>query len=251
MKRRTSGLTSALLLLAAVLTPPSLLAAQDVTAAVAANFILPFKELAGVFEQQTGLRLRATFASTGRLYAQIRNGAPYDIFLAADQARPRMLHREGLAGKPFVYAKGRVVLWTAKRELCRLPEWRGVIESPFALRVAVANPETAPYGAAAVEALRVSGLWSLARSNLIYAQSVAQCFQYAHTRAADAAFCALSSAMSELGRRGCHWAVGQAPAVVQAACLLKTGTPSEGTQEFAAFLGSAQAREIKERHGYE
>ncbi len=238
-------------MIAGVLSHAQVCAAQELTVAVAANFILPFEELSRIFEQESGIKVKGTFTSTGNLYAQIRNGAPYDLFLAADEARPRLLHDAALAEKPFVYARGRVVLWTAKRALCAIRSWQAVVASPSTLRVAIANPETAPYGTAAVEALRKAGLREVVEPKLVFAQSVAQAFQYAHTEAADAGFCALSSACSEQGNKGCRWEVAEAPEVVQAACILKRNKEEIAVEKFAAFLASPQAGRIKKKYGYE
>jgi molybdate transport system substrate-binding protein len=239
------------LVLIGLLSSLPLAAAQEVTVAVAANFILPFEELAGLFEKKTGIRVKGIFTSTGNLYAQIKNGAPYDLFLAADEARPRLLHKEGLAGEPFIYARGRVVLWTAMDSLCRVETWQKMVISPSVRRLAIANPETAPYGAASVEALRGTGLWEAVKPKLVFAQNIVQAFQYAHTLSADAGFCALSSALSEKGKAGCYRGIPEAPDVIQAACLLKKTGENKAIEEFAAFLASPEARVIKEKYGYE
>jgi molybdate transport system substrate-binding protein len=234
-----------------LLSPSLLLAEQELTVGVAANFILPFEGLSHVFQQKTGIRLKATFTSTGNLYSQIINGAPYDLFLSADEIRPRMLRREGLAAEPFVYARGKVILWTAKESLCRRAGWQEVLADPSAAKVAIANPETAPYGAAAVEALKRGGLYEAVKHRLVFAQTVAQVFQYAQTESADAAFCALSSAYSEQGRKGCYIPIREAPEVVQSACILKRTKQKEAACRFAAFLSSPEADVIKQRFGYE
>jgi molybdate transport system substrate-binding protein len=234
-----------------LLSPSLLLAEQELTVAVAANFILPFEDLSRVFEQKTGIRLRATFTSTGNLYSQIINGAPYDVFLSADEKHPRMLQREGLVAEPFVYARGKVILWTAKESLCRHAGWQDVLADPSAAKIAIANPETAPYGAAAVEALKHSGLYEAVKHRLVFAQTVAQVFQYAQTESVDAGFCALSSAYSEQGKKGCYLRVHEAPEVVQSACVLKRTKQKEAARRFAAFLSSPEGGAIKQRYGYE
>jgi molybdate transport system substrate-binding protein len=246
------GISVFILCFCVVLFSPSLLLAQpELTVAVAANFILPFEGLSRVFVQKTGILLRATFTSTGNLYSQIINGAPYDVFLSADEARPRMLRQEGLAAEPFIYARGKVILWTSKRRLCRHTGWQEVLGDPSTAKVAIANPETAPYGAAAVKALKSSGLWEAIKPRLVFAQNVAQVFQYAQTESADAGFCALSSAYSEQGKKGCYFLIREAPEVVQSACVLKRTNQKEAARGFAAFLSSPEARAIKERYGYE
>jgi len=226
-------------------------ATQEVTVAVAANFILPFEQLSTVFEQKNFIRVKATFSSTGNLYAQIKNGAPYDVFLAADEARPRLLCENGFAEEPFIYARGRVVLWSMGGALCKLGQWQKVVTSPSASRIAIANPETAPYGAVAAEALKKAGLWKAVKAKLVFAQTVAQAFQYAHTKCVDAGFCALCAAFSAYGKKGCHWVIPEASDVIQAACVLKRGVEKRGVQEFVTFLRSSEASAIKEKHGYE
>ena len=218
---------------------------------VAANFIMPFNDIARVFEQKTSIRVNPIFTSTGSLYAQIRNGAPYDLFLAADQIRPALLHKEGLAEKPFIYARGKVALWTAKKVLCSAARtWQDAVLSTMVEQIGSANPDTAPYGAAGVEALKREGLWTVIRKKMVYGQSVAQAFQYAHSRAVDASFCALSFALSTQGREGCHFMVPEAPDVIQAACVLKRGESNTAVRKFAEFLVSAEVAKIKKKYGY-
>ncbi len=225
-------------------------AAERIRIAVAANFLQATKELAAEFEKQTGIRVEATFASSGSLYAQIANGAPYDLFLSADEERPAKLHREGNADKPFVYARGRVVLWSARKSSCSATDWRQALADPAIRKIAVANPETAPYGAAARAALQKAGLWESGQQKRVVAQTIAQAFQYASTGALDVAFCAFSSVVSEQGRKGCHYEIPEAPEIVQAACIVKQTQNRAGAERFAAFLLSAPAAGIKDKYGY-
>lgn len=234
-----------------LLSPSLLLAEQELTVGVAANFILPFEDLSRIFEQKTAIRVRATFTSTGNLYAQIKNGAPYDLFLSADEGHPRMLQQEGLAAEPFVYARGKLILWTAKERLCKHAQWQEMLLDPSSAKIAIANPETAPYGAAAVEALKRAGWWERIKPRLVFAQNIAQVFQYAQTESADAGFCALSSAYSEQGRKGCHVMIPEAPEVVQSACILKRTKQKEAALAFVQFLSSPEAKAMNRRYGYE
>jgi molybdate transport system substrate-binding protein len=239
------------LLLATLLWQPTTgTAAEGVRIAVAANFIQAAKELTQDFEKQTGLKVEATFASSGSLYAQIVNGAPYDLFLSADEERPARLHREGNADKPFVYARGRVVLWSARKDFCRTGEWRQALADPGVRRIAIANPETAPYGTAAREALQKAALWDSGREKRVIAQDIAQAFQYASTEAVDGAFCAFSSVLSEQGRKGCHYEIPEAPEIIQSACVLKQTKDRTGAERFTAFLLSAPAAAVKAKFGY-
>jgi molybdate transport system substrate-binding protein len=231
--------------------PPALFAAEKLTIGVATNFMLPFGDLAFIFENKTSVGVDGIYMSTGSLYGQIKNGAPYDLFLAADKARPQRLVNEGLSEKAFVYARGKVVLWTAKKALCRVGTWRKALTMPEMGRVALANPETAPYGSAAVTALKGAGLWETVQGKLVFAQNVAQVFQYAHTEAVAGGFCALSSVFSEFGKRGCYFPVEKAPLIVQMACILNRTTHGHASRQFAAFLNSSEAQAVKKKYGYE
>jgi len=231
--------------------PPALFAAEKLTIGVAANFLLPFRDFAVIFENKTSVGVEGIYMSTGSLYGQIKNGAPYDLFLAADEARPQRLVKEGLAEKAFVYARGKVVLWTAKKAFCRVGTWRKALTMPEMGRVALANPETAPYGSAAVKALKGAGIWEAVQGKLVFAQNVAQVFQYAHTEAVAGGFCALSSVFSEQGKRGCYFPVEEAPLIVQMACILNRTTQGHAAQQFAAFLNASEAQAVKKKFGYE
>jgi molybdate transport system substrate-binding protein len=226
-------------------------AAESLTVGVAANFMVPFKELAGIFENKTTKRIEAIYTSTGNLYGQIINGAPYDLFLSADQARPELLLKAGLTDRIFVYARGSVVLWSAEKGFCESKDWKEAITLPQVRRLAIANPETAPYGTAAKAALQRTGLWPNVEAKLVFAQTVAQVFQYAHTKAVDAGFCARASVYTEQGKKGCYFSVGQAPTVVQAACVLRRTEKRAAANAFAAFLMSADAEAVKAKYGYE
>ena len=228
-----------------------LCAAESLTAGVAANFMVPFGELAGIYEKRTGCKVDATYTSTGNLYGQIINGAPYDLYLSADQARPELILQAGLTDRVFVYARGAVVLWSAEKTLCESENWKEVLTLPQVRRIAIANPETAPYGAAAKTALLRTGLWQKVEAKLVFAQTVAQVFQYAHTGAVDAGFCARSSVYTEQGKRGCSYPVEQAPVVIQAACILRRTEKKAAADAFAFFLMSAEAEAVKEKYGYE
>lgn len=224
-------------------------AEEKVRAAVAANYIQAMKELAVEFEAGTGVRVEATFTSSGNLYSQITNGAPYDIFLSADEDRPNRLYREGLAEKPFIYATGTVVLWSAKKDFCKTGNWREALTRDSVKKIALCNPDVAPYGTAAMQAVKSAQSWESMQNKLVMAQNVAQAFQYAESEAVDAGFCALSSAVTETGKKGCFFMIEEAPPVVQAACILK-GKNNAAVSRFAQFLVSREAERIKKRYGY-
>jgi molybdate transport system substrate-binding protein len=225
-------------------------AQEKITVAVASNFIGPFKEIISLYEAKTGVHIDGTYASTGQLYAQITNGAPYDLFLSADRENPNMLNENGLAEPPFVYATGTVVLWTNQKELCKSSDWRTLLSTVGPKKIAIANPKTAPYGAAAMEALKKAGLTDIIQEKLVFAQNIAQSFQYAFTGSVDAGFCALSSALSDEGQKGCYLTISEAPPIVQSACLLKRTPQKKTAEEFVRFLSSPAAETIKKKYGY-
>jgi molybdate transport system substrate-binding protein len=225
--------------------------AQDrIAVAVAANFIEPFKEIAVLFETNTHIHSEPTFSSTGKLFAQISEGAPYDVFLSADEKRPEELFKKGLSGKPIVYATGEVVLWTVRKDLCSAGDWKAILVRSDVKKIAIANTETSPYGTASMKALKGAGLWESMQGKFVFPQDLAQAFQYAFTGSVDAGFCALSSALSQQGKAGCYLVVMEAPGVVQAACVLGRTGQKAAAEKFAAFLRSKEADRVKKKYGY-
>jgi len=237
-------------LLPLVVGVQTLPAQEKIRCAVAANYIQAFKGIAGVFEAKTGVKVEGTFSSSGNLYSQIVNGAPYDLFLSADEERPARLLKDGFAEKPFVYARGRVVLWSAKQDFCKKTTWQVAAKGADVKKLALANPVTAPYGTAAQTALQKTGLWSSLKDRFVQSQDIAQAFQYAATQSVDAGFCALSSAVSPEGRKGCYYAVPEAPDIVQSACIVSRTKNRAAAERFAAFLQSPEAAAVKEKLGY-
>jgi molybdate transport system substrate-binding protein len=230
--------------------PSSALAQEKISVAVAANFIQTFKELASAFEKKDMVRIETTFASSGSLYSQIMNGAPYDMFLSADEDRPKRLYDAGLGGVPFIYARGQVILWSANKEFCGASDWQVALRTKDVKRLAIANPEIAPYGMAAKKALEHAGIWDQLKGKLVNAQDVAQAFQYATTGAVDASFCAHSSLSSPEGRNGCYYEIKDAPDIVQSAIVLKRAGDRAAIGKFAVFLVLPEAEIIKKKYGY-
>lgn len=218
--------------------------------ACAANFTAPMKELAARYETATGKTVHCAFGSTGMLYGQIINGAPYDLFFAADRARPAKLLAEGLAFEPTTYAHGKVVLWSSKAALRDMEQWQAVIASPGVTRIGIANPKTAPYGEKALKAMTENGLFELVKLKLAFGKSVGTAFQYAYTGSADASFVALSQAISPKGTAGRYWPVPEAGIVEQAACVLNHGNV-EAAKQFLEWLGGKAARSLISGYGYE
>lgn len=236
-----------LLALATLVSLPA--AAADLLVAQAANFAPAMKEIIPAFEKASGLTVQATYASTGKLYGQIINGAPFDVFLAADRRRPERLHADGLATEAFVYAEGSVVLWSRHRNLLS-SDWKTTLQNPDVKKIAIANTETAPYGASAMKAIQTAGLWKTLQPRLVFGQSISQVFQFSASGAADAGLCAYASVFTEAGRKGCFMTIPEAPPVVQAACVLTSTPHGDAAARFVKFLSSSEAKAIKLKYGY-
>ena len=238
------------LILLILISPFSVLAQEKISVAVAANFISAFKNLAADFEARTKIHVEGTFSSTGNFYNQIVNGAPYDLFLSADEKRPAILHKDGLADQPFVYARGQAILWAANKDFCKAASWQDALKNDKIKKIAIANPLTAPYGEAVQAALQKAGLWDALQSKLVNAQDIAQSFQYAHTAAVDAGFCAFSATANPEGKTGCFYMIPEAPDIIQSACLLKRTRNHAALEQFITFLSSPEAQKIKMQFGY-
>ena len=166
--------------------------ADEVQVAVAANFTAPMKQIAADFEKDTGHKAVAAFGATGKFYAQIKNGAPFEVLLAADDTTPAKLEAEGaaVAGSRFTYAIGRLVLWSAKPGF--VDDKGAVLKQGEFKHVSVANPKLAPYGAAAVEALTALKLIDAVQAKFVQAENIAQAYQFVVTGNAEIGFVALS-----------------------------------------------------------
>ena len=254
LKEQPLKLHTALALLAIsmgiLLALPQAAAEESLALAVAAGFMQPFKEMVDHFEAATGTTVQATFASTGSLYNQIRNGAPYDIYLAADEERPNLLHKASLAVEPFPYARGRVILWSANQDFCGPDTWQEALQTGNPNTIALVNPVTGPFGAAAMAALEAADLNQDLEIRFVIAQTVAQSFQYASTEAVAAGFCAQSALATEQGKNGCYYTIPEAPPVMMNAAILTRTEQREAAESFAAFLLSHEAGLIKESWGF-
>lgn len=220
----------------------------DIGVAVAANFTEPAREIVDLFAETTGYRAVPSFGSTGQLYAQITGDAPFDVFLAADASAPARLVDEGLAleGSQFTYAVGRIALYSKTFDLGD-PE--GVLREGNFRRLAMANPETAPYGAAALETIQALGIGEILEGRIVLGNSIAQTFQFVETGNAELGFVA----MSQVGDvDGALWPVprGLHPPIRQDAVLLARGALNEAAAAFMTFLRGPDAQSLIESYGY-
>jgi len=231
-------------------SPNQVFAEEKISVAVAANFISAFKDIAADFEAKTKVKVEGTFSSSGNFYTQITNGAPYDLFLSADEERPGKLNKEGLADAPFTYAKGQAVLWAANKDFCKAKTWQDALRNEQVKKISIANTQTAPYGTAAKKALEKVGMWDSLQTRLVNGQDIAQSFQYASTSAVDAGFCAMSATVSAEGKKGCFYVIDEAPEIIQSACILKRTANRAAVEKFVEFLNSPAAKDIKVKYGY-
>ena len=253
--RRLPSLVIAAILALGLAAGPRLVAhAAEATVAVATNFLLPLRSLAEEFTARTGHALRISSGSTGQLYAQITNGAPYDVFLSADAARPLRLEEAGatLPGTRRTYALGRIVLWSAQpgRVDAGGAEALGTLGNG---KIAIANPEVAPYGVASQETLERLGFWEPFQDRLVRGINVAQVFQFIGTGNAAMGFIA----MSQLGGRpeGAEGSIWIVPAEIhgpirQDMVLLKRAEGNEAALAFLDYLAAPDILARIESFGY-
>lgn len=228
--------------------------ADQVMVAVAANFAAPMKVIAQQFERDTGHQVRMSFGSTGQFYAQIKNGAPFSILLAADERTPEKIEQEGLgvAGTRFTYATGKLVLWSKKPGLVDGSD--AILRSEAADKVAIANPKLAPYGAAAVDVINKLGLTDKLTPNIVEGANVGQVYQFVASGNATVGFIALSQ-VYENGKisQGSAWMI---PSVLhqpikQDAILLNKGRANAAANLLMTYLQGDQAAYVIRSFGYE
>ncbi len=227
--------------------------AETVRVAVASNFLGPMREIATLFERESGHRVEMVVSSSGKIYAQITHGAPFDVFLSADQTKPAALVADGLAvaASQFSYALGRLVLWSSYPDLIdNSPDI--LCRSDFRI-LAIANPLLAPYGEAAMEVLQALGCYDALSAKLVRGENIAQTFQFVQTGSADLGFIALSQQRdSGLATTGSQWLV---PATMhnpirQDAVLLKSALEKPAALALLVFMRSEQVRNLIQASGY-
>ena len=228
--------------------------AGEVRVAVASNFAAPVERIAVLFQQQSGHTLKISPGASGKFYAQIASGAPFDVFLSADETNPQRLEREGLAvaNASFVYALGRLVLWSAQPGL--VDAKGAVLGKGNFNKLAYADPKLAPYGLAARETLEKLGLWSSVQGKLVTGENITQTYQFAATSNAELGFVALSQVYKD-GKvtEGSSWLVPSnlySP-IKQSAVQLSAAKDPAAAKAFLTFLKSKKAAEIIRSFGYE
>jgi molybdate transport system substrate-binding protein len=227
----------------------------EVRVAAAADLQFAMDDLAAQFEKRTGNQLQITYGSSGNFFSQIQNGAPFDLFFSADMEYPRKLEAAGLVepGTLDEFAVGRIVIWTPADAGLRVTErgWETLLDARVQ-KIAIANPEHAPYGRAAVSALRKAGVYEQVRAKLVYGENISQAAQFVQSGNAQAGIVALSLALSVAMRDGQRWLIPAElyPSIEQGAILLKAAKNKDAARAFLEFVKSAAGRATLEKYGF-
>jgi len=227
--------------------------AEQALVAVAANFIGPFRDITTEFEKTTGHNLQTASGSSGSFTTQIKNGAPFDVFFSADSERPKLLEDEGLGvkGSRFTYAIGRLVLWSPDSDLVKGED---TLRSGKFKHLAMANPKSAPYGVAAMQAMQKLGVWESVQPRIVMGESLGQTIGFVESGNAELGFLALSQVLDpKLKGTGSRWDVPNElhEPIQQDVVLLTKGKDNPAAKALMEFMGGPIARAIIERYGYE
>lgn len=230
--------------------------AQEITVAAASDLSFAMPDLVAGFQKQTGNKVNVTFGSSGNFFSQIQHGAPFDIFFSADIDYPRKLDAVGLCepGTLYEYAAGRIVVWAPEDSPLDVQSlgWKAFLD-PRVQKIAVANPAHAPYGRAALAALKSAGILDQLQSKLVYGENISQTAQFVQSGNAQIGIVALSLALSPAMQQGRRWEIpaDSYPPLVQGAVVLKSSKAKGEAKKFLEFIKSAAGREILERYGFQ
>ena len=228
---------------------------QAISIAAAADLQFAMRDLAAQFEKETETRVDVTYGSSGNFFSQMQNGAPFDLFFSADIEYPRKLESAGLAehGTLYEYAVGRIAIWTpadAKVDVAR-QGWNALLDAAVQ-KIAIANPEHAPYGRAAVAALQKAGIYEQVKAKLVYGENISQAAQFVQSGNAQAGIVAMSLAVSPGMKEGQRWEIpaDMHPSIQQGAVVLKSAKNKERARAFLEFVKSEAGRATLSRYGF-
>ena len=238
-----------------VITSVNLAVAEEITIAAASNLNFAFREIATEYEKASGNQVRLTFGSSGNFYAQIQNGAPFDLFFSADIEYPQKLEEVGLTvpGSLDQYAIGRIVLWTGHESRIDVTKGMEALREPTVKKVAIANPKHAPYGRAAVAAMEYFKVYDQVKDKLVLGENISQAAQFIESGACDIGIIALSLAVTPVMKsKGMYWEIpaGAHLPLEQGVVILKSSKQQESAKQFLAFIKGAQGQEIMKRNGF-
>ena len=238
-----------------VITGPNFAVAEEITIAAASDLNFAFKEIVTEYEKASGNHVKLTLGSSGNFYAQIQNGAPFDLYFSADIAYPRKLEEAGLTvpGSFYPYAVGRIVMWTGNESRIDVTQGFEALRGPTVKKIAIANPKHAPYGRAAVAAMEYFKVYDQVKDKLILGENISQAAQFIESGACDIGIIALSLAVAPTVKsKGTYWEVPAEahPAIEQGAVILKSSKQQEPAKQFLAFIKGAQGQEVMKRYGF-
>ena len=238
-----------------LITGVNVAVAEVITIAAASDLSFAFREIATEYENTTGNHVRLTLGSSGNFYAQIQNGAPFDLYFSADISYPKKLEEAGLVvpGSLYQYAIGRIVLWAGKESHLDLSKGLEILREPTIKKIAIANPKHAPYGRAAVAAMEYFKVYDQVKDKLILGENISQAAQFIESGACDAGIVALSLALAPaMKTAGQYWEIPAVahPPLEQGAVILKSSTHQESAKQFLEFMKGSQGQEIMKRYGF-
>ena len=238
-----------------VITGVNLAVAEEITIAAASDLNFAFKEIVSEYEKESGNHVKLTLGSSGNFYAQIQNGAPFDIYFSADIAYPRKLEEAGLTvpGSLYHYAVGRIVLWTGKEAHLDLSKGLEILGEPRIKKIAIANPKHAPYGRAAVAAMEHAEVYDRVKDKLVLGENISQAAQFVESGAADVGIIALSLALAPpMQAVGHYWEIpaDAYPPIEQGAVILMGGKNQESAKAFLSFIQGAEGQTMMKRYGF-
>jgi len=238
-----------------VMTGANLAVAEEITIAAASDLNFAFREISAEYEKTTGHHVRLSLGSSGNFFAQIQNGAPFDLYFSADIAYPKKLEEAGLTvpGSLYQYAVGRIVLWTGNGSQLDLSKGLEILREPTIKKIAIANPKHAPYGRAAVAAMEYFKLYDQVKDKLILGENISQAAQFIESGACDIGIIALSLAIAPVMKsKGTYWEVPAEahPVLEQGAVILKSSKQHESAKQFLEFIKGPQGQEIMKRYGF-
>ncbi len=240
------------LLLSSLFSLTSQAHADEVSIAVAANFTAPMQKIAAEFEKDSGHKVVVAFGSTGKFYAQIKNGAPFEVLLAADDETPTRLVAESVAvpGTQFTYAIGKLVLWSVRPAV--VDAAGEVLKKGAFEHIALADPKLAPYGAAAIQTMKALGVHEALTTKIVTAENISQSYQFVGSGNALLGFVALSQVLKDGKIEGSHWLVPASlyQPIRQDAVILEKGKGKPAAEALMKFLKSDKAKVVIRSYGY-
>ena len=229
--------------------------AEEITIAAAADLNFAMKELVSEYEKASGNQVKLTLGSSGNFFAQIQNGAPFDVYFSADISYPKKLEEAGLTipGSLYRYAIGRIVLWTRHESPIDVTQGIAALRQPSAKKIAIANPRHAPYGRAAVAAMEHFKMYDDLKDRLVLGDNISQAAQFVESGAADIGIIALSLALAPaMSTKGTYWEIPAEahPPLEQGAVIVKTSIRIDSAKQFLEFMKSRQGLAIMQHYGF-